>query len=207
MTFAVFKQLAFRSLSLTLLVNACAPAQPPSVPEPEASTTDLGGAPAGPVGVPPGAAPCNNINYHWSNTQPRVNVRHVFCGEIAANNQPKGFHSSVHLQASTVVTQVTNPVPGVTAGTYNATVHFAAPANPTSKMSTFFPDACSEAQVTTSIVYAANNQTGPAQPWGQLGPSGPLGADNTYCLDTNNAPFTIRMGLLQQGDVNTAFPN
>lgn len=206
MTFAVFlKQLAFCSLSLTLLVNACAPAHPPSVPEPEASGP--GPAEAGPVGVPPGGPPCNDVNYHWSPTQPRVNVRHVFCGEIGADNKPKGFHSKVHLQASTVVTQVTNPSPPQPAGTYNATVHFTAPANPTTKPSTFFPDACTEAQVTMSIVYAANHQIGPVAPWGQLGPSAPVHADNTYCLGSNSAPFNIRMGLLATGDVNTAFPH
>jgi hypothetical protein len=156
--------------------------------------------------VPPGGAPCTDANWHWSTTQPRVNRLHVFCGEIGANNTPKGFHSRQLLADSAVVTAVNN-IRNQHQGLFDADVDFTAPAQPHSKFSTFFPDACTVDQVTASVVYAANNQAGPAPGWGVLGPSAPPAGGAAYCLDSQGAPFVIRMGLLGNGDVNTAFPN
>jgi hypothetical protein len=43
--------------------------------------------------------------------------------------------------------------------------------------------------------------------WGKLGPSAPDRDAGGYCVDGNGQPFEIRMGLLADGRVNTAFPN
>jgi hypothetical protein len=152
-----------------------------------------------------GSAPCTDASWHWSSTTPKVNRQHVFCGEIGSNKKPKGFHSIAHQGASVVVTGVKNKRNNRN-GIYDATVDFASPASPSSKMSTFFPDACSEEQITNSIVYAATHTTGNHPSWGKLGPSAPAPNAPNYCLDSNGNPFEIRMGLVG-GDVNTAFPN
>ncbi|MET0405960.1 MAG: EndoU domain-containing protein [Cystobacter sp.] len=152
-----------------------------------------------------GSHPCTDASWHWSSTSPKVNRLHVFCGEIGSNKSPKGFHSIVHQKASSVVTGVGKKKNNHN-GIYDADVSFAAPATPSTKMSTFFPDTCSEDQITESILYAANNQTGPHSAWGVLGPSAPKTGGHQYCLDSKGKPFTIRMGLTRS-DVNTAFPN
>lgn len=159
------------------------------------------------VAVPPGAAPCDDPTWGWSATNPPVNTRHVFCGEVdGAQHRPKGFHSNQLLAESTVVTAINN-IRNVRNGIYDADVSFAAPAQPNVKMSTFFPDACTVGQITASIVYAVTHQVGPHPQWGVLGPSAPQAGAAGYCLDSTGSAFEIRMGLLQNGDVNTAFPN
>jgi hypothetical protein len=147
-------------------------------------------------------ANCNDPTYGWTNTVPSVNVRHILCGEIRYN-LPKGYHSKVYSPATDVVTGTQNATAPVN-GIYNARVNFS---NGSYKTSTFFPDACSEAQIVTSILYAVANTTGSHVTWGELGPSGPLAGGGTYCLGTNGQPFTIRYALDEDNDVNTAFPN
>jgi hypothetical protein len=143
---------------------------------------------------------CNAAGALWSATAPPVNQRHIFCGEIDGV-QVKGYHSTQVLP-SNVVTGINNIVP-IANGIYNATVTFT---NNNTKLSTFFPNGCTADQIVTSVVYAANNSTGPAQPWGRYGPSAPPAGGAAYCLDTTGTRFRIRYGLLNTGNVNTAFP-
>lgn len=153
------------------------------------------------------SANCAAPNFNWSATNPPVNVRHIFCGEFNAQGQPTGLHSTAIVNTSAIILGVNNPV-NLGNGVFNATVSFTNNGVQSQKLSTFFPLTCSQAQITTSIVYAANNQTGPAQPWGVLGPSAPLNGGNAYCLGSNGQPLTIRMGLINNNtQVNTAFPN
>ena len=152
-------------------------------------------------------ADCADPNFEWSATNPQVNVRHVFCGEFNAQGRPTGVHSMAIVNTSAIVLGVNNPVP-LGNGIFNATVTFSNNGIQSQKLSTFFPNTCSQAQITESIVYAANHQTGPALPWGVLGPSAPQANDNTYCQGSNGQPITIRMGLINNNtQVNTAFPN
>lgn len=152
------------------------------------------------------SANCSDPNFNWSNSNPPVNVRHVFCGDFNKQGKPTGLHSTAIVTTSAIILGINNPV-NLGNGIYNATVSFTNSGRQSQKLSTFFPNACSEAQITTSIVYAANNQTGPANPWGVLGPSAPQKSDKTYCLGSNGQPITIRMGLINTTNVNTAFPN
>lgn len=88
---------------------------------------------------------------------------------------------------------------------YTADVEFV---NGQKKLSTFFPDQCTVEQITKSIAYANNNQTGAHQQWGVLGPSAPASNASGYCLAGKGAPFSIRMGVFDNPTkVNTAFPN
>ncbi|MBI5936528.1 MAG: EndoU domain-containing protein [Betaproteobacteria bacterium] len=152
------------------------------------------------------SADCADPNFDWSATNPPVNVRHVFCGAFNAQGRPTGLHSMAIVNTSAIILGVNNPA-NPRNGVYDATVAFTNNGVRSQKMSTFFPNACSQGQITASIVYAANNQTGPAQPWGVLGPSAPQNGGNAYCLGSNGQPIVIRMGLLNDGRVNTAFPN
>jgi hypothetical protein len=108
------------------------------------------------------------------------------------------------METSAVVTGVTGKS-NERDGIYDASVRFR---NDTAKFSTFFPDACTVDQVVASIHYAASHVERDHPQWGKLGPSAPEQADDGgYCLDGNGDPFEIRMGLLADGRVNTAFPN
>lgn len=146
------------------------------------------------------SANCADANYGWSATVPPVNVRHVFCGEIR-KGAPKGYHSKIYAPATDVVTGTQNPTAPVN-GIYNGRVNFLQALH---KMSTFFPDACSQPQIVASIVYASQHAI-PVLPWGQAGPSAPAAGGAQYCLGANGNPFPIRHALLANGRVNTAFP-
>lgn len=163
---------------------------------------------AGTLGLVPAwaFADCANPAFGWSATRPPVNVRHVFCGEFNTKGRPTGAHSMAMINTSAIVLGVTNPR-NPRNGLFDATVIFNDNGRQAPKLSTFYPDACSPGQIVNSIAYAASHQTGPAQPWGVLGPSAPKAGDKAYCLGSNGQPFTIRMGLID-GDsrVNTAFP-
>ncbi len=143
---------------------------------------------------------------HWATQDGKqVNAAHVFCGEVTYGN-PKGFHAmALYASASKSAIRSVKKSRDLGNGLYDATVFFQ---NGSRKTSTFFPDACSYAQVLKSIAYAAAHTTGDARPWGKLGPSAPTPSDASYCRGTNGKPFTIRMGFLNDnpGKVNTAFP-
>lgn len=142
----------------------------------------------------------------WSGGRPAINVRHIFCGEI--RGRPDGYHSEA-IAPTPFVRGVVSRVP-VGDGIYNATVLFA---DGRSKFSTFYPRACTPAQIMTSIRYAvAQPRTAKPGGWGFIGPSAPdgpaaAGSPDAFCRGDDGRPFTIRFALLSRGDVNTAFPD
>ncbi len=145
---------------------------------------------------------CQNKNFTWSDTQPTINLKHIFCGE-SHRGRNKGFHSSALLTTSTVVSSITKKK-SLHGGIYNARVNFK---NGKTKFSTFFPDHCHVATIIRSILYAAKHNIGRHPQWGVLGKSAPKANSAGYCLQTDGKVFTIRMGLIKQGTrVNTAFP-
>jgi hypothetical protein len=154
------------------------------------------------LGQPAAALDCRDRGFHWSDDEPAVNRLHVFCGEIR-RGRPKGFHSTRLQDTSAVVTGVTGKS-NERDGIYDASVRFR---NDTAKFSTFFPDACTVDRVVASIHFAATHVERDHPRWGKLGPSAPDEDNVDYCLDGNGDPFEIRMGLLSDGRVNTAFPN
>ena len=135
---------------------------------------------------------------------PQINVVHIFCGEIR-NGRPDGYHSEIAGRTE-MVDGVRDPRPLCNGrGLYNGTVLFA---NGATKFSTFYPRACSEAQIETSIRYAVQQ---PRQPkpgsWGFLAASSPPQGGTAFCTGDDGRPFTIRYALASRGDVNTAFPD
>jgi hypothetical protein len=144
---------------------------------------------------------------HWSNTVPRVNQTHVFCGEYVA--APKGFHSRPGgLNPNTIgafnITQPAN-AKGIYGGTWSYVGH---PGQ--TKFSTMFPNTCSMGEVLSSILYAATHLEPypPGAPgWASCGKNEPLAPDPNvqYCVAADGSRFFIGMGFVG-ADVNTAFP-
>lgn len=146
---------------------------------------------------------CRKKTPKWSKTQPAINLRHVFCGEIDRHGRPKGFHSTQKLGSAPAVKTIYKKQK-LHKGIYNARVKFA---NDRTKFSTFFPDQCNIETITRSIVFAARNKTKKHRQWGILGPSAPKRNAKGFCLGNDGRPFTIRMGLTRnQRRITTAFP-
>ncbi len=145
---------------------------------------------------------CRDPAFHWSETQPPVNLRHIFCGEIDGG-RPKGLHSARLLETSPVALAIKRRQEEG-GGIYSAIVRFAGGKE---KLSTFFPDACTVADVAQSVAFAARHVAGRNPAWGELGPSSPAAGMPGYCLDAGGEPLTIRFGRLKDGRINTAFPD
>lgn len=148
------------------------------------------------------ALDCRSRAFTWTDTDPAINRRHVFCGTID-HGEPKGFHSMQLLDSSSVVKGVSERSTNRN-GIYTAIVIFAKGRR---KLSTFFPDHCSVEEITRSIYYAGSHESARHPAWGTIGPSAPAPDTSGYCLDDNEQPFQIRLGRLKDGRINTAFPS
>ncbi|KJV09659.1 hypothetical protein VZ95_10075 [Elstera litoralis] len=142
----------------------------------------------------------------WSGGSVPVNQEHVFCGEITGGT-PKGYHSATVIPpaAGKTVVSISGIAP-ISNGLYNATPRFS---NGSTKLSTFFPNACTQAQIVTSVQYAYAHNGGPVAPWGISGMSAPPTGGAAYCLNSAGQAFEIRMGTIGSGSslkINTAFP-
>lgn len=171
------------------LLLVAALAVPAASGSPERSTAPLPGS-------------CADRHFHWSDGQPMINLRHVFCGEIR-NGQPKGLHSTQLIGTSPLVHRIESRSDEAD-GIYTAIVEFKGGRR---KLSTFFPDHCSVQQLVRSIEHAARHPRRRHSAWGEIGPSAPAPDLETFCLDNRGEPFDIRFGALANGRINTAFPN
>ena len=128
---------------------------------------------------------------HWSNTSPKLNLRHIFEGEINRKGKPVGYHSRPGGRDPATARVVTIKSGPNSAGIYTATIEIKDGNQWKSKFSSFFPDSMSESDVTQIILHAYKNSKNPnKQPW-----SGPSGKG-----------FTIQGYTASRGDINTAFP-
>jgi hypothetical protein len=148
------------------------------------------------------AMTCADAAFQWSDGNPRINLRHILCGEINKKGDPVGMHSTALLSTSKIIAGI-DAQPVRPNGLYGATIRFE---NGTSKFSTLYPDQCTPAQIVASIRYAAANQSGPAQPWGFLGCSASAVPTAEQCTGPKGERFVIRFGVNKEGDINTAFP-
>jgi len=127
----------------------------------------------------------------WSDTNPNINLWHIFDGEINRSGKPVGFHSRPGGQdpANARVRSVRD-APN-RAGVYTASIEIRDGNQWKEKFSSFFPDSMSRDEVLNAILNAYNNSSDPnAQPF--EGPSG-LG-------------FKIQGYTSNRGGINTAFP-
>lgn len=128
---------------------------------------------------------------HWSNTDPKINLRHIFHGEINRKGKPVGFHARPGgIDPATARIDSIKSKPNQV-GVYTASISVRDGSQWKEKFSSFFPDNLSQDEVISAILHAYKNSDDPGkQPW--TGPSG-LG-------------FSIQGYTLSRGDINTAFP-
>lgn len=127
----------------------------------------------------------------WSDTNPEINLWHVFEGEINRSGKPVGYHSRPGGQdpANARIKSIRDKPNR--AGVYTATIEIRDGNQWKNKFSSFFPDDMSRDDVVDAVLNAYNNSNNPnAQPF--EGPSG-LG-------------FTIQGYTSGRGGINTAFP-
>ncbi|MDO6461464.1 EndoU domain-containing protein [Granulosicoccaceae sp. 1_MG-2023] len=129
----------------------------------------------------------------WSDTQPAVNLEHIFHGEINRRGKPTGFHSAPGGNApeSARIRRVVNGPNKAGVYTARVEVYDKSSGQWREKFSSMFPDSLTPQQVTDAVVHAwQNRDKSRKQPWS--GPSG-LG-------------FPIQGYVLNDGRINTAFP-
>ena len=167
------------------------------------------------------AVPCETLP-HWSTPIPtgtdsgataRVNLHHIFCGEPGRRGRAKGFHAVPGGLSRSAPRPYVNHggMEGPNAeGVYtlrNITLRFEGETYD-KFLSTMFPDACTQAQVLRSVVYANTHNAGScANPhWAVCGPSAPPDGGTQYCLGNNGKAFTIAGAPKRNGKINTGFP-
>lgn len=127
----------------------------------------------------------------WSDTDPNINLWHVFEGEINRSGKPVGFHSRPNGQDPANARVVSVRDKPNKAGVYTATIEILDGSQWKEKFSSFFPDTMSRDEVIDAVLNAYNNSSNRnAQPF--EGPSG-LG-------------FSIQGYTSNRGGINTAFP-
>jgi hypothetical protein len=125
----------------------------------------------------------------WSATSPRINLTHLFHGEINKNGKPVGFHSrpgSVDPADAGLHERIQGPN---RKDVYMARIWVRG--KDKSKISTFFPDSMKKDDVINAILNAFNNKTS-FKAYKFTGPSG--------------RGFNIEGFVLDNGDINTAYP-
>ncbi|MEO7780282.1 MAG: EndoU domain-containing protein [Candidatus Nitrotoga sp.] len=142
----------------------------------------------------------------------RLNQRHVFCGEAGKKDKAKGFHAMPDSHAPSHYISSNPADPANSAGIYTLKqieLTFAGKQYVKS-FSSMFPDHCSQAQISKSIVYSLINKTGAcASPnWASCGPNAPTHGGSEYCLGTNGFNFDIATAVLPNDKtrINTGFP-
>ncbi|MSP03414.1 MAG: hypothetical protein EXR07_20590 [Acetobacteraceae bacterium] len=135
---------------------------------------------------------------------PRVELRHVFCGEINRRGQAVGFHSRPGgVNPPTVRdTGTPRPVPGYP-GLYNLTQFQIAQDGQTGikGISTFFPDKCSAGDVVAAIQFAFSNGHRKEEQF--RGMSGP----GCTTADGRQFPITGFTGGREGSHVRTGYPD
>jgi len=129
----------------------------------------------------------------WSRTKPKINLTHIFEGEINRKGRPVGFHSRPGGRDPKTAKVVKIISPPNRVGVYTAKVKIwdRKEHKWKSKFSSFFPDKMSRKEVIKAILHAYKHRVHPKrQPW--LGPSG--------------KGFMIQGYLNRKGNINTAFP-
>ncbi|WP_162181424.1 EndoU domain-containing protein [Thalassospira australica] len=158
------------------------------------------------------------IKPRWNSSDPAINLDHVFCGEARSGSKAAGFHARPGGQNPGTVIDFDISKPANDNGVYAGMATFDNPnGRDPVKFSSIFPDSCTRDQIVASISYAFDHQNAcpPGAPgWWHCGPNRPKSSDgvpdvavNGFCIgDDPGSRFTIVIGLLRDGRINTAFP-
>ncbi len=141
----------------------------------------------------PGSVPEAAAGHKWSRTKPKINISHVFEGEINRRGKPTGFHSRPRGKDPKNARLIKIMSPPNRAGVYTARVKVRDRRQRRwkKKFSSFFPDAMRRREVIQAILHAYHHRLKKkAQPW--RGPSG--------------YGFFIQGYTTHKGSINTAFP-
>lgn len=153
---------------------------------------------------------CNTLP-SWSNGSPKVNLHHVFCGEINRKGRAVGYHANPNGQTPNTYISHKGGQSANSAGVYQwRKIKLSLEGKTVQKpVSSFFPDKCSQSEITRSIQYAATHVVKSCSnpSWAKCGPSAPAsGSKNGYCVGNNGRAFTIATALNRSGNINTGFP-
>ena len=141
-----------------------------------------------PLPVPQGAP---STDQEWSDTDPAINLEHVFEGQVNRRGMPVGFHSRPG-GTDPAGARVTRRVSGPNGlGVYIAEVEIRNGSRWLRKTSTFYPDNMSRDEVVAAILHAWEERRDLGGGKFQ-GPSG--------------EGFTIQGYTLDDGGINTAHP-
>ena len=139
-----------------------------------------------------GPAPAPALRSEWGDTDPAINLEHVFEGQINRRGKPIGFHSRPggrEPEGARVARTVSGPN---AAGVYIAEVEIRSGSGRwLRKTSTFYPDSMSRDEVVAAILHAWNDRR-------DLG-GGKFQGDS-------GEGFTIEGYTLDDGGINTAYP-
>ncbi|MFK7891496.1 MAG: EndoU domain-containing protein [Granulosicoccus sp.] len=143
------------------------------------------------AGTGSGSASSASTSEKWSDTDPNINLWHIFDGEINRSGKPVGFHSRPGGTDPANARLVSVRDQPNRAGVYTATIEIRDGGQWKSKFSSFFPDSLDRQEVIEAVLHAYRNSDDQrAQPF--EGPSG-LG-------------FTVQGYTSSRGGINTAFP-
>ncbi|HEX6862319.1 MAG TPA: EndoU domain-containing protein [Thermoanaerobaculia bacterium] len=139
----------------------------------------------------PASIPAPSTDEEWSDTEPAINLEHVFEGKINRRGKPVGFHSrpgGKDPSGARVARKVSGPN-GL--GVYIAEVEIRNGSRWLRKTSTFYPDSMDRDEVVAAILNAWEERRDLGGGKFQ-GPSG--------------EGFTIEGYTLDDGGINTAYP-
>ena len=140
----------------------------------------------------PASAPAPALDAEWSDTDPAINLEHVFEGQVNRRGKPVGFHSrpgGKNPRAARLVRPISGPN---STGVYIAEVEIRSGSGRwLRKTSTFYPDRLGREEVVTAILHAWNDRR-------DLG-------DGKFQGDSGEG-FTIEGYTLDGGGINTAYP-
>lgn len=159
----------------------------PDSPAPQSAPSTS--EPPSPASAP---APGLESDEPWSDTDPAINLHHIFEGEINRRGKPVGYHSRPGGEdpSGARVTRIVDEPNGE--GVYIADVEIQARSGRwQGKRSTFFPDEMSRDEIVQAILHAWEN--------GQKFP------DDRFRGDSGEG-FTIEGRTLRDGRINTAYP-
>lgn len=100
----------------------------------------------------------------WSESEPKLNLVHIFCGDINRRDKPVGFHARPEGRDPATARMVEVLDSANAAGVYTATVEVLDGEHWKEKFSSFFPDRLSQHQV-VQLILAAYEDGGGGPRW------------------------------------------